>query len=248
MNNYKWLSSWSRSTWACELKSCGRSGLPAVDVTLHVSVWVEIRERAWRLLRHPVTLHVSVWVEIYIFVHSGKFWRVTLHVSVWVEIPQPVKSKSFATCHAPRERVSWNSSCIARRHRSIRHAPRERVSWNSRCLMYAALTSRSRSTWACELKLSSLIVVHVLLSHAPRERVSWNFYIFSSRGVEWSHAPRERVSWNSVHVPTYRHSQVTLHVSVWVEIFETRSERAYNMSRSTWACELKFDSCECHLY
>ena len=34
-----------------------------------------------------------------------------------------------------------------------------------------------------------------------------------------SHAPRERVSWNELKVPMQKASEVTLHVSVWVEMF-----------------------------
>ena len=59
-----------------------------------------------------------------------------------------------------------------------------------------------------------------LPGHAPRERVSWN--------VDWQviidrtkgHAPRERVSWNKEpEKPDCYPKGVTLHVSVWVEIF-----------------------------
>ena len=80
---------WSRSTWACELKlfsdpqgSITYRHAPrervswnvivqalqkTLSVTLHVSVWVEIKwcwRRAWQ---NKVTLHVSVWVEIFLF-------------------------------------------------------------------------------------------------------------------------------------------------------------------------------------
>ena len=58
---------------------------------------------------------------------------------------------------------------------------------------------RSRSTWACELKLS------------------YN----TSRFDGMSHAPRERVSWNYTAEQVKDFADVTLHVSVWVEIFKS---------------------------
>ena len=58
-----------------------------------------------------VTLHVSVWVEIYKTYDSESEPSVTLHVSVWVEIYKYDASYFNDTSHAPRERVSWNS-CI----------------------------------------------------------------------------------------------------------------------------------------
>ena len=78
-----------------------------------------------------------------------------------------------------------------------------------------------------------------------------------------SHAPRERVSWNSTLSGKERNKPVTLHVSVWVEILNRKGvimcfmvtlhvsvwvEMRYLsissvmlVSRSTWACELKFN-------
>ena len=99
----------------------------------------------------------------------------------------------------------------------------------------------SRSTWACELKLStkiilptlSIVTLHVsvwveiavlieieplLACHAPRERVSWNAELIHKIRKHFSHAPRERVSWNR----------------------ESTQRIFTRMSRSTWACELKF--------
>ncbi len=123
-----------------------------VNVTLHVSVWVEIwkkekiskilichapRERvSWNLVNSctvfsfPVTLHVSVWVEIRFLIAVLTKWQVTLHVSVWVEMTNT---------------------------------------------LFAVIESRSRSTWACELKFAECVYPGWGRSHAPRERVSWNF-------------------------------------------------------------------------
>ena len=141
----------SRSTWACELKSA------ILFITILVS---------------NVTLHVSVWVEITFIFQM----RVNLASrSTWAcELKSPrTASPRCAAGHAPRERVSWNNSCRSERlvHRS--HAPRERVSWNVECGFsysrrgvtlhvsvwveiplneYTWNKYTSRSTWACELK------------------------------------------------------------------------------------------------
>ena len=77
---------------------------------------------------------------------------------------------------------------------------------------------KSRSTWACELKFLEHKFLKGKMCHAPRERVSWNkssrIAAFSDNG----HAPRERVSWNDYFHRLPHLVQVTLHVSVWVEI------------------------------
>ena len=101
------------------------------------------------------------------------------------------------------------------------HAPRERVSWNEKRVAEHNNFARR---------------------HAPRERVSWNisitYYIFAII----SHAPRERVSWNNIKLHFKSKQSVTLHVSVWVEMPWSVSTTTFNTSRSTWACELKFDN------
>ena len=56
--------------------------------------------------------------------------------------------------------------------------------------------------------------------HAPRERVSWNSVLIRKIVEHFSHAPRERVSWNFVCDVCGEIYEVTLHVSVWVEILE----------------------------
>ena len=142
-------------------------------VTLHVSVWVEIKINLLVVCNVIVTLHVSVWVEIYYSQTSCLAHLVTLHVSVWVEIKIKAYkkeidgSRSTWACelkfvsilfpptrngHAPRERVSWNVTCVLGVLQGRCHAPRERVSWNS-------------DSWRC---------YRCQIRHAPRERVSWN--------------------------------------------------------------------------
>ena len=101
------------------------------------------------------------------------------------------------------------------------HAPRERVSWNHLDDTEEGDLTQSRSTWACELKWIIPTLVLQWSSHAPRERVSWNnewSYDFRGSG---RHAPRERVSWNAEKYTEFAEEVVTLHVSVWVEIHHT---------------------------
>ena len=85
--------------------------------------------------------------------------------------------------------------------------------------------------------------IHNIKGHAPRERVSWNANFYNSIGVNASHAPRERVSWNRVCMGIFKILEVTLHVSVWVEIEKFVPCPCSNPSRSTWACELKCMVC-----
>ena len=103
----------------------------------------------------------------------------------------------LTSCHAPRERVSWNLWRILQKLQTLRHAPRERVSWNIE---------------TCKILLC-------IESHAPRERVSWNLHCWTVFPWIRGHAPRERVSWNAPTPRLYFWTHVTLHVSVWVEIF-----------------------------
>ena len=103
-------------------------------------------------------------------------------------------------------------------------------------------------------------------SHAPRERVSWNNIKLHFKSKQSCHAPRERVSWNdrgrayrgrtyvTLHVSVWveipisitfsRFSVVTLHVSVWVEMIPQSQQERQLLSRSTWACELKYQCCD----
>ena len=145
-------------------------------VTLHVSVWVEIHQLRSFSAPTVVTLHVSVWVEIrrnkllsnFVSRHAPRervSWNqslllsawtrpeVTLHVSVWVEIISVSVISAVYSSHAPRERVSWNvvsNRCI------LLSAVTLHVSvWVEIVRKIRALSIHpSRSTWACELKLT----------------------------------------------------------------------------------------------
>ena len=84
------------------------------------------------------------------------------------------------------------------------HAPRERVSWN----------------------YHSRLIHPAFRCHAPRERVSWNLITGADKDSVDSHAPRERVSWNPYLTTAFEAVEVTLHVSVWVEILKVMGVKA----------------------
>ena len=254
----------SRSTWACELKwiivnvyLITDSHAPRERVSWNFAKITYInncsshapRERvswnniSWALLRNS-TLSRSTWACELKSERSSFSGMVIASRSTWAcELKSQYLRCSFqAPRHAPRERVSWNCDKLFWVFRSVCHAPRERVSWN----------------------VCAFLTENFARSHAPRERVSWNSNSWRCYRYRIRHAPRERVSWNfqpTIHqrIATSRSTwacelksrisrspqvgrQVTLHVSVWVEIGRlSHSALRLSGSRSTWACELKFD-------
>ena len=177
-HNFVWVVNiWSRSTWACELKSFKpQYGL---DLLWSRSTWA--CELKWNL----------------------------------------VSSAFHKKCHAPRERVSWNTSIDYKTH---------------------GLTE-SRSTWSCELKYEKFPDYVPKVCHAPRERVSWNRWDIFCRFRQF--VTLHVSVWVEIKHRSFGnyHNGVTLHVSVWVEIHKRRYLRRSFLSRSTWACELKFVLC-----
>ena len=84
-----------------------------------------------------------------------------------------------------------------------------------------------------------------VISHAPRERVSWNVQSIRLIWGNLRHAPRERVSWN----PNMSHNLTfgQLSRSTWaceLKYKNSSSIRPLDWSRSTWACELKYQCCD----
>ena len=187
----------SRSTWACELK------------------FEQIYAEAITTL---VTLHVSVWVEIVLVQIVYKVLEVTLHVSVWVEMAENPAWDHSWPCHAPRERVSWNTSmalsgCL--KGVTLHVSVWVEIWLLSYLLSLGLLVTlhvsvwveivypvnkevnyASRSTWACELKLNYGLKTFMILW----SRSTW------ACELKWLH--------------------LLLHDSS-------------KSSRSTWACELK---------
>ena len=187
------------------------------DVTLHVSVWVEICELYVCRNGAGVTLHVSVWVEIHhsvllFYRHTSRStWACELKCA-WEPFPRwPIPSRSTWACE-----LKWflsfypHQSDIVTLHVSVWV---EMLEFEN-----VKKIKASRSTWACELKFTPPQIQDTQSRHAPRERVSWNHKLVRRLVEQLGHAPRERVSWNcngEVIVPL---REVTLHVSVWVEI------------------------------
>ena len=163
----------SRSTWACELKfpfclivfypdrhaprervswnSARYTNFIRSFVTLHVSVWVEI---SMLLFPRLVMSSRSTWACELKFYHSSRHFHARTSRSTWAcELKCSAAEQIVEQCcHAPRERVSWNLNKWEILLRTACHAPRERVSWNHKQIVQDKV-SRSRSTWACELKL-----------------------------------------------------------------------------------------------
>ena len=143
---------------------------------------------------------------------------VTLHVSVWVEISYIGIHAADSSCHAPRERVSWNPEIIG----AIIDGFKSRSTWACELKFngedgHVAIAT-SRSTWACELKWPAIYWCTVTITSRSTWacELKWNYLQFLHR-LKWSrstwacelkfkdgfadvtatcHAPRERVSWN----------------------------------------------------
>ena len=162
-----------------------------------MSVWVEILCHECINPYWQVTLHVSVWVEIIDFPRFLEIYSVTLHVSVWVEMPfiTSYKTGVYVTLHVS----VWVEIPI---HSRKHWAKMSRSTWA--CELKLSLCACqlqspwSRSTWACELKFPVWPLLSEYSSHAPRERVSWNKNTRKRSQRIISHAPRERVSWNAL--------------------------------------------------
>ena len=146
-----------------------------------------------------------------------------------------------SSCHAPRERVSWNSAVCRRTasaavtlHVSVwveMKLPRRKSNQNNVTLhvsvwveiqiagVIVVIEFRSRSTWACELKWPawrySGLVSGVTLHVSVWVEICSRIYLYCSSDVTL------HVSvWVEMAVPPRKQSKVvvTLHVSVWVEI------------------------------
>ena len=201
-----WVEMWFIAIW----KNLWKGHAPRERVSWNLSFTPLLRGR-------PVTLHVSVWVEIAVLLRiflstsSRSTWACELKWSCQSIYNTVVWSRSTWACELKfintlvvtflsSSRSTWACELkfllIIDKDDANSHAPRERVSWNSHKRWFA--TTRQ--------------------SHAPRERVSWNFQHLCQCRKRKSHAPRERVSWNVLSAILIGEIQVTLHVSVWVEI------------------------------
>ena len=126
--------------------------------------------------------------------------------------------------HAPRERVSWNAWYVMQ-IRELQVTLHVSVWVEIKYILFDEFMTRSRSTWACELKFNLFKVKSKSSRHAPRERVSWNIFTAPAGILALGHAPRERVSWNVLSHSSSNSLLVTLHVSVWVEILYSVYDR-----------------------
>ena len=142
----------SRSTWACELKfNMIIFDITTNTVTLHVSVWVEIKSISVKYVNILVTLHVSVWVEMTMKSLRTQLSTVTLHVSVWVEIKH-----ELSTTLSQRSRSTWACELKFPVWPLLSEYSKSRSTWACELKLRLEIeddtVERSRSTWACELK------------------------------------------------------------------------------------------------
>ena len=236
----------SRSTWACELK-CAEKVLSSF-LARHAP-----RERvSWNFSddeyrdycdRHAPRERVS-WNEN-VFNCLCNAYGVTLHVSVWVEIDSFERKSLAPLRHAPRERVSWNDliSCV---QSPVLHVTLHVSVWvEMKNLLSRTELNKSRSTWACELKCKFLqfnrrkckVTLHVSV---------WVEITLNCISNQNNHVTLHVSVWVEIPISiTFsRFSVVTLHVSVWVEMIPQSQQERQLLSRSTWACELKYQCCD----
>ena len=142
--------------------------------------------------------------------------------------------------HAPRERVSWNAMPAFAVVFWCGHAPRERVSWNCqerKCSWCSGVTLHV-SVWV-EICFQRGRIDSVLVTLHVSVWVEIDFCSVNSVVLRVTLHVSVWVEMISVSVISAVYS-VTLHVSVWVEIQPWISPCAFILSRSTWACELKW--------
>ena len=189
------------------------------EVTLHVSVWVEMN---WKFLCKRRARSRSTWaceLKCFKYIIWQSELKVTLHVSVWVEILfaffifSPFLSRSTwacelkcCTCYSWQwgYRVTLHVSVWVEIQNLLTHVNNIFVTlhvsvWVEIVVdLFARAIAESRSTWACELKF--MLIACLLCAFIVTLHVSvWVEMIYS------------------LILPIAY--LVTLHVSVWVEMF-----------------------------
>ena len=143
----------SRSTWACELKSCickmrGNGGVSRSTWACELKLYVASTffPSYGHAPRERVSWNNWVWIVIHRVNASRSTWACELKWFCRLHI-----SKNL--CHAPRERVSWNPTfwqIVGNTGPVTLHVS---VWVEISSLAPAVWVFQSRSTWACELKL-----------------------------------------------------------------------------------------------
>ena len=249
-----------RVSWNCILYrkfcSCRHSHAPRERVSWNFLVSIYSINKAGHAPRERVSWNFLCGFVLCLLVLSRSTWACELKSASAAKLSETnghaprervswnCQLKVFAGVtpgHAPRERVSWNPVNATSRLHSERHAPRERVSWN---FMYCP---KNRTKVKVTLHVSVWVEMKFLRErllplprHAPRERVSWNCGGGDFFSPSFRHAPRERVSWNFHFLFHDRH--VSQSRSTWACELKWDNQKEWfekNTSRSTWACELK---------
>ena len=143
-------------------------------------------------------------------------------------------------CHAPRERVSWNKYC--KKRKTVVFVTLHVSVWVEILLMCRAnrfnAVTLHVSVWveislptgaSCSTRVTLHVSVWVEIFHAIQRLQQSKVTLHVSVWVE--------IAVNFIYCAFWI---VTLHVSVWVEIVEFSDPALIKKSRSTWACELKW--------
>ena len=274
----------SRSTWACELKwQCKRCAVKCLSHAPRERVSWNFRVATF-LTIILVTLHVSVWVEIKINIckickySSRSTWACELKCQVFRCFCQ-------THSHAPRERVSWN---FFKSRFSVFVWVTLHVSvWVEIIFIYSAvklsIVTLHVSVWveifqtmyallrrfvtlhvSVWVEISLFAFIFFLLSVTLHVSV-WVEIVDDNNLRQYNEVTLHVSVWVEIYqcCDLVNDYMVTLHVSVWVEIgivysvayrFTSHAPRervSWNFkdfiresyfvrSRSTWACELKF--------
>ena len=133
---------------------------------------------------------------------NGTFWfgttpeQVTLHVSVWVEMIK----LSLMRMKTTKSRSTWACELKSTFKRHLQRADTSRSTWACE-LKYDRRGwwhsfAKSRSTWACELKFPYSFQISLLLMSRSTWACELKYSFSKNHKRENGHAPRERVSWN----------------------------------------------------
>ena len=169
----------------------------------------------------------------------------------------------FIRSHPLREDVSWNKTHVSYRLWNVvilfvrmwvemwyingvgvkweRHPLREDVSWNMSFNVSYNDWMMSSSSWGCELKYINrymyTLAAHVILFVRMWVEMTLLLFLFL---LHVCHPLREDVSWNTKVVSDTSQGMVILFVRMWVEMLQCLMISIYNMSSSSWGCELKY--------
>ena len=129
-----------------------------------------------------------------------------------------IKQRIVASCHPPREDVSWNTKTAVTGGYECCHPPREDVSWNKRHIIEEWKEQQSSSSWGCELKCHNHLANTIFTWSSSSWGCELKCLYIRKRTQSICHPPREDVSRNYEINTTRTRICVILLVRMWVEI------------------------------